>query len=85
VSLPANFYVPATASRQRIYYCRVCRTSFYEGEEGKIDNHMKDCSDKHENELREQSLRHQSPFLFDDQNEGDVEFREYVRRTGNWC
>lgn len=85
MSLPANFYIPPSATindEAPRFRCLLCQEPFWD--RTKFGRHMKNCSDAREDQVRSHSLREKNGELFDDQNGGDVELREYVRRTGKW-
>jgi hypothetical protein len=81
-----GIYVPPSVEqsgvelRQR-FTCRVCGEGFHDGEASKFSAHVVKCARQHEAEIRESSPRHRVPGIFGDAGV-DVEFREYVRRTG---
>lgn len=63
------------------YRCLCCpeRVVFYAGEEAAYEAHVVACSRRHEDELRQLSIRARDPELFDPLVSGDVEFQAWVR------
>jgi hypothetical protein len=63
------------------YRCAVCGDMFRDGEHGQYSRHVVNCAKRHMTEIRESSPRHRAPGIFGDEGV-DVEYRDYVRRTG---
>lgn len=63
------------------YRCECCpeRVVFYDGEERLYERHVIACSQRHDAELRGESLRVKVPGIFDPFVSGDVEYGIWVR------
>jgi len=77
--MSTTFWVPGTREPPK-FFCRICKAPFWEMP--KYERHVTRCGNENEDELRANSPTAKLPFVFDP-SLGDVEFRNYVRRTGN--
>jgi hypothetical protein len=71
-----------TSDRRPKWICNVCQeAAFAEDEHRQFERHVVRCAAAHEERLREMSLRHKAPFLFDPQNEDarDVDHEAWVK------
>lgn len=64
------------------YRCLCCNDAdFYEGEERAYETHVVACANRHDEELRAQSMRARAPGIFDPNVSGDVELERWYRRN----
>jgi hypothetical protein len=65
------------------YRCECCpeRTPFWDGEERAYERHVVACSQRHDEEMRGESLRVKAPGIFDPEQSGDVEFGKWIRQN----
>jgi hypothetical protein len=65
-----------------VVWCLQCGAGFGASKAGRpYQEHVVSCANRYETELREMSLRHQAPQLFDPLVSGDVEFGQWVRNN----
>lgn len=61
-------------------WCYVCGAGFGASKMGApFEQHVKRCSEQHDEQLRQESFRVKAPHLFDPFVSGDVEFGAWVR------
>lgn len=67
--------------REPKFRCLACNEWVgYEGEERAYEAHVVACANRHDAELRAQSMREIAPKVWDPNVSGDVEFERWVRQ-----
>ena len=80
--------IRSVAAGEPQWRCLVCGTPFYDGEMTAYVRHVAGavgqvgCHERHEDELRAQSLRVKAPALFDPFVSGDVELGRWIKAYG---
>lgn len=90
---PSGLIIPGSGSlhpylREEVYYCACCSgeriadgldpLGFTRGEAEQYQRHVVDCAARHEDELRDRSLRQKAPGIFGEEG-WDGEFEQWVR------
>jgi hypothetical protein len=67
-------------SERAVVWCMQCGAGFSKSKMGReYERHVKDCAERHAEDLRSQSYRVKNPHLFDPLVSGDVELGAWIR------